>query len=95
MVAPVIGPALGGYLTETYSWRMVFYINIPIGVLALLLSVGYLPRRPVADIKTDWVGMSSPSSPGPPSSSAAGTGPTTSSISLCSGTAISSWARSP
>ena len=29
----------------------------PIGVLALLLSVGYLPRRPIADIKTDWVGM--------------------------------------
>src|SRR3990170_1461078 len=57
MVAPVIGPALGGYLTETYSWRMVFYINIPIGLIALLLSVGYLPRRPVADIKTDWVGM--------------------------------------
>ncbi len=57
MVAPVIGPALGGYLTETYSWRMVFYINIPIGLVALLMSVGYLPRRPVADIKTDWVGM--------------------------------------
>jgi DHA2 family multidrug resistance protein len=36
---------------------MVFYINIPIGIVALLLSVGYLPRRPVADIKTDWVGM--------------------------------------
>ncbi len=57
MVAPVIGPALGGYLTEAYSWRMVFYINIPIGLVALLLSVGYLPRRPVADIKTDWIGM--------------------------------------
>src|SRR3990170_3802771 len=42
MVAPVIGPALGGYLTETYSWRMVFYINVPIGLLALLLSVGAL-----------------------------------------------------
>jgi DHA2 family multidrug resistance protein len=57
MVAPVIGPALGGYLTETYSWRMVFYINIPIGFIALLLAVGYLPKRPFADIKTDWVGM--------------------------------------
>jgi DHA2 family multidrug resistance protein len=57
MVAPVIGPALGGYLTETYSWRMVFYINIPIGLIALLLAVGYLPKRPFADIKTDWVGM--------------------------------------
>jgi len=53
MVAPVIGPALGGYLTETYSWRMVFYINIPIGMIALLLSVGYLPQRAIRDIKTD------------------------------------------
>ena len=34
MVAPVIGPALGGYLTETYSWRMVLYINVPIGLVA-------------------------------------------------------------
>jgi len=57
MVAPVIGPALGGYLTETYSWRMVFYINIPLGIFALLMAVGYLPRRPIKDIKTDWVGM--------------------------------------
>lgn len=58
MVAPVVGPALGGWLTETYSWRMVFYINIPIGILALLLSVGYLPARAIKDIKTDWVGLS-------------------------------------
>ena len=36
MVAPVIGPALGGYLTEVYSWRTVFYINVPIGLFALL-----------------------------------------------------------
>lgn len=57
MVAPVIGPALGGYLTETYSWRMVFYINIPIGAVALLLSVGYLPQRAIKDIRTDWIGM--------------------------------------
>src|SRR5665648_81864 len=57
MVAPVIGPALGGYLTEAYSWRMVFYINIPIGAVALLLSVGYLPQRAIKDIRTDWLGM--------------------------------------
>jgi DHA2 family multidrug resistance protein len=57
MVAPVIGPALGGYLTETYSWRMVFYINIPLGLFALLMAIGYLPQRPIKDIKTDWVGM--------------------------------------
>ena len=57
MVAPVIGPALGGWLTEAYSWRMVFYINIPIGVLALVLSVGYLPQRAIKEIRTDWLGM--------------------------------------
>ncbi len=57
MVAPVIGPALGGYLTQTYSWRMVFYINVPIGLFAVLMSVGYLPKRAIKDIKTDWVGM--------------------------------------
>lgn len=57
MVAPVIGPALGGYLTEAYSWRMVFYINVPIGLFALLLSVGYLPKSDIRDIKTDWIGM--------------------------------------
>jgi len=57
MVAPVIGPALGGYLTEAYSWRMVFYINIPIGILALLLAVGYLPQRAIREMRTDWVGL--------------------------------------
>jgi MFS transporter, DHA2 family, multidrug resistance protein len=57
MVAPVLGPAFGGYLTETYSWRTVFYINVPIGLFALLMSVGYLPSRAVKDIKTDWIGM--------------------------------------
>ncbi|HSD93777.1 MAG TPA: DHA2 family efflux MFS transporter permease subunit [Methyloceanibacter sp.] len=57
MVAPVIGPALGGYLTETYSWRMVFYINIPLGIFALLMAIGYLPRRAIKDLKTDWIGM--------------------------------------
>src|SRR5680860_306156 len=57
MVAPVIGPALGGYLTEAYSWRMVFYINIPIGIFALVLAMGHLPKRAIKDIKTDWLGL--------------------------------------
>ena len=57
MVAPVIGPVLGGYLTENYSWRMVFYINVPLGIFALLMAIGYLPKRAIKDMKTDWVGM--------------------------------------
>jgi DHA2 family multidrug resistance protein len=37
VVAPVLGPTLGGWLTDTYSWRYAFYINIPIGALALFM----------------------------------------------------------
>ncbi len=37
VVAPVIGPTLGGWLTDTYSWRYAFYINIPVGILAVIL----------------------------------------------------------
>lgn len=57
MVAPVLGPTLGGWLTDTFSWRAVFYINVPIGVLALLLALGQLPSSPIKRIRTDWSGM--------------------------------------
>ena len=45
MVAPVIGPTLGGYLTDYLNWRWVFYINVPIGLLALLLIWLYVPEE--------------------------------------------------
>ncbi len=38
VVAPMLGPVIGGWLTDNYSWRWVFYINVPIGVLAILRS---------------------------------------------------------
>src|SRR6059058_6375312 len=38
VVAPMLGPVLGGWLTDSYSWRWVFYINVPIGILALLMT---------------------------------------------------------
>ena len=37
VVAPILGPTVGGWLTDSYSWRWVFYINIPIGILAVIL----------------------------------------------------------
>jgi DHA2 family multidrug resistance protein len=37
LLAPVIGPTLGGYITDNYSWRWIFYMNIPVGILALIM----------------------------------------------------------
>ncbi len=42
VVAPVLGPTLGGWLTDTYSWRYAFYINIPVGILALYMINKYI-----------------------------------------------------
>jgi DHA2 family multidrug resistance protein len=42
VVAPMLGPVAGGWLTDNYSWRWVFYINIPIGVIALILTQLYI-----------------------------------------------------
>ncbi len=42
--APAIGPTLGGYLTEYFGWRMVFFINVPIGIVLILAGMIYLPR---------------------------------------------------
>src|SRR3954471_9654217 len=38
VVAPMLGPMMGGWITENYSWRWVFYINLPVGILALIMS---------------------------------------------------------
>jgi DHA2 family multidrug resistance protein len=59
MVAPILGPTLGGYLTEEYSWRWCFYINVPIGIFAVLGALTFIPetlRR--RDRKFDWLGFS-------------------------------------
>ena len=46
VVAPVLGPTLGGWLTDTYSWRWAFYINIPIGILALIMIGRFIEDPP-------------------------------------------------
>ncbi len=46
VVAPVIGPTLGGWLTDTYSWRYAFYINIPVGILAVILMSRFVHDPP-------------------------------------------------
>src|SRR6201987_1852734 len=46
VVAPVLGPTLGGWLTDTYSWRYAFYINIPIGILAVFMISRFVHDPP-------------------------------------------------
>jgi len=58
MVAPILGPTIGGYLTEVYSWRWAFYINLPIGILSAIGVAMLLPeskRNPNA--KFDLLGF--------------------------------------
>ena len=38
VVAPILGPVLGGWLTDNYSWRWVFYINIPVGIASIVMT---------------------------------------------------------
>jgi MFS transporter, DHA2 family, multidrug resistance protein len=44
MMAPIFGPSIGGYLTEAYSWRWVFYVNLPVGVVSFIGIVIFLPE---------------------------------------------------
>ncbi|MGA2483307.1 MAG: DHA2 family efflux MFS transporter permease subunit [Candidatus Acidiferrales bacterium] len=64
VVAPIIGPTLGGWLTDNYSWRWIFLINIPVGVLSLLMTKWlifdppYLKRKTFATgLKIDYIGI--------------------------------------
>jgi DHA2 family multidrug resistance protein len=58
MIGPILGPTLGGYLTEMYNWRWVFYINLPFGVLATVGLLIFMPRsHPNFNMRFDWIGF--------------------------------------
>ncbi len=60
MVGPAVGPTLGGYIVDNASWPLIFFINIPIGIVAFLMALTFIPNpkfieRPKAGI--DWTGL--------------------------------------
>jgi DHA2 family multidrug resistance protein len=67
LLAPIMGPTLGGYITENFNWRWIFYINIPVGILSLFLTNMFVSDPPWMEeqrksqkIKTsdlDWFGL--------------------------------------
>jgi len=56
-VGPIIGPTLGGWLTDSYNWRWVFYVNVPIGVIAFLGILLFMHETKVSDRKLDLFGF--------------------------------------
>ncbi|MBC5798889.1 MAG: MFS transporter [Candidatus Eremiobacteraeota bacterium] len=42
MVGPAIGPSLGGWIVDNFSWRLIFFINVPIGILAFMMTLAFI-----------------------------------------------------
>ena len=63
VMAPAIGPTLGGWITDNYSWRWIFFVNIPVGILSLVLTSRliqdppYFRRRKLSETKIDYIGL--------------------------------------
>ena len=63
VTAPAIGPTLGGWITDNFTWRWIFFINIPVGILSLLLTSRliqdppYFRRRKLSETRIDYVGL--------------------------------------
>lgn len=58
MIGPILGPVLGGYLTENFNWRWVFYVNLPLGLFCLAILWWLLPSRPIRKRGFDLFGFS-------------------------------------
>ena len=58
MIGPILGPIIGGTLTENWNWRWVFYVNLPLGAMALFILIAGLPSRKIERRRFDMFGFS-------------------------------------
>jgi len=52
IVAPIIGPTLGGWITDNYTWRWIFYLNIPVGIFSLAMMARFIHDPPYLKLQT-------------------------------------------
>ena len=57
MIGPILGPVLGGWLTDSFNWRWVFLVNLPVGAIATLMLIRYMPKSVLAPRKFDIFGF--------------------------------------
>ena len=57
MIGPILGPVLGGWLTDSFNWRWVFLVNLPVGVLATVMLMRYMPSTPKVSKRFDLFGF--------------------------------------
>lgn len=57
MAAPIMGPTLGGYITDALNWRWIFYINVPVCIIDFFLVVKFIQESPIKKQVIDWIGM--------------------------------------
>jgi len=58
LLAPAVGPVLGGWLVQDFTWRLIFYINLPVGIVSLIAAQRYLRETPYSHtMKLDWIGL--------------------------------------
>ncbi len=57
MIGPILGPVLGGWLTDNYNWRWVFLVNLPVGILCVLVMLRFMPKTEMHQRKFDMFGF--------------------------------------
>lgn len=57
MAAPIMGPTLGGYITDALNWRWIFYINVPVCIINFFLVMTFIKESPIKKQTIDWIGM--------------------------------------